>query len=113
MEEIIIGIIVHAGSARAQAIQAIQAARGGKLEEADTLLAEAQTSLIAAHGVQTELIQAEARGENQDMSLLMVHAQDHLMTAMSVKDLAKEMVAEITHRLALQAQVAQLLTQAQ
>lgn len=108
MEEIIINIILNAGSARAQAISAIQAARGGNLAEAHNLLEQARQSLITAHGVQTDLIQAEARGEKQEVSLLMVHAQDHLMTAMAVKDLAHEMVEEIKYRLDLENQLAEL-----
>ncbi|ENA0413451.1 PTS lactose/cellobiose transporter subunit IIA, partial [Listeria monocytogenes] len=34
----------------------------------------------------------EARGEKAEVSLLLVHAQDHLMNAITFKDLAKEIV---------------------
>ena len=45
-----------------------------------------------AHHSQTELIQAEIRGEKAPLNLLMVHAQDHLMTALVVIDLAQEFI---------------------
>ena len=38
------------------------------------------------------MIQAEIRGEHIPVMLLMVHAQDHLMDAMVVKDLAAEII---------------------
>ena len=47
------------------------------------------------------VIQNEAGGEKTDMTLLMVHAQDHLMNAMTVKDLAAELV-EIYEKVSLQ-----------
>ena len=45
-----------------------------------------------AHRVQTDLIQKEAGGEKTEVTLLMVHAQDHLMNAITVKELASEFV---------------------
>ena len=42
--------------------------------------------------MQTQLLTKEANGERSEVSLLMVHAQDHLMNAMTVKDLATEIV---------------------
>ena len=38
----------------------------------------------------TELIQGEARGEKSELSLILVHAQDHLTTAMIMIDQAEE-----------------------
>ncbi|EAG9877164.1 PTS lactose/cellobiose transporter subunit IIA, partial [Listeria monocytogenes] len=49
-------------------------------------------ALLEAHHSQTSLIQGEARGEKAEVSLLLVHAQDHLMNAITFKDLAKEIV---------------------
>jgi PTS system cellobiose-specific IIA component len=52
----------------------------------------AKEGLIAAHKVQTELIQQESSGDKLELSLLMVHAQDHLMTSMLAKDLIEKMI---------------------
>ena len=38
------------------------------------------------------MIQAEIRGEKAPLSLLMVHAQDHLMTTMTLREVALEML---------------------
>lgn len=73
-------------------MEAIAAAKSGDAEEARKKLQESTEELTKAHHYQTELIQNEAGGEKTEMTLLMVHAQDHLMNAMTVKDLAAEFI---------------------
>lgn len=99
MEMVIMDIIVQSGNARSLAMQAIADAKEGNFEAANAQLDEADEALGGSHRVQTELIQKEAAGERTEMSLLMVHAQDHMMTAAVVRDLAREMV-ELYSRLA-------------
>ncbi|WP_050615630.1 PTS lactose/cellobiose transporter subunit IIA [Bacillus testis] len=99
METIIMNIILHSGNARSLAMEAIKEAKEGNFEIAEKHIAEATQSLGEAHRSQTDLIQGEARGEQSEISILLIHAQDHLMTAMSVKDLAAEMV-ELYKRIA-------------
>nr|WP_117161084.1 PTS lactose/cellobiose transporter subunit IIA [Paraliobacillus sp. X-1268] len=91
-QEIIMGIIVNGGNARSNAMRAIAAAKQEKFEEANQFMELASEDLNKAHRIQTDLIQAEARGDKAEISLLMIHAQDHLMNAMTVKDLATEMI---------------------
>lgn len=92
MEQVIMGIIMHSGDAKSDAMEAIQYAKEKKLEKAYQLIEKAEQELLQAHSKQTGLIQNEARGEKTELSLLLVHAQDHLMTATTFKDLAKEFV---------------------
>lgn len=92
MEEIIMGLIVCSGEARSYAMEAMQLAKEGNFDEAKDLLTKSAEALGSAHGVQTQLIQNEAAGNKAEVSLLLVHAQDHLMTSMVVKDLAAEIV---------------------
>lgn len=92
-EEIIMGIIMHGGNARSLSMRAMSASKKSNFEEADKLVEEATEELGKAHRIQTDLIQAETRGERTGVSLLMVHAQDHLMNAMTVKDLALEIIS--------------------
>lgn len=92
MEELIFKIIVNGGDARSRAMNAISEAKKGNIDRANDLIEEANSFLNNAHDVQTELIQNEAAGNKTEMSLLMVHAQDHLMNAMTVRDMAKEFI---------------------
>ncbi|WP_040212583.1 PTS lactose/cellobiose transporter subunit IIA [Clostridium polynesiense] len=93
LEAEIFEIISHGGDARGYAYEALKAAREGDAQAAEELLAKAQEELDIAHNTQTKLIQAEINGEDLKMTLLMVHAQDQLMTAISEKSLIEQMVA--------------------
>jgi len=92
MEEIILNLIMHSGEARSYAMEAIQKAKNGEIEEARELIKKSSEELSYAHNSQTNLIQGEASGKKTEVSLLLVHAQDHLMTTMIVKDLANEII---------------------
>lgn len=92
LEQVIFQIILHGGNGRSAAMEAIFAAKQADFEGASEKIKEAENALNEAHHIQTSLIQGEIRGETTTVSLLMVHAQDHLMNAMTVKDLAAEMV---------------------
>lgn len=89
----IMQLISCGGEARSLAIKAIRAAREEKFEEADSLIEKSIEKMNEAHQAQTELLFAEANNNTPMVSLLMVHAQDHVMNAITVKDLAIEMIA--------------------
>ena len=62
------------------------------LKEIDKNKKEAEDLLIQCHQKQTDLLQTEARGEDTDMSYLMVHAQDHLMTTLLLKEMLETFI---------------------
>ena len=90
--EVIMGLIMYGGDAKSNAIEAIQAAKSGDFELAKSKITDAEASLTQAHHSQTSMLTKEAQGERADVSLLMVHGQDHLMTSIAFTDLAKEIV---------------------
>ena len=61
---------------------------------AKSSLNEASEQLREAHDVQTDLLTRLAQGEKIGWNLYMVHAQDHLMNAITFKDLAVEVVGQ-------------------
>ncbi len=99
-EQQIMGLISSAGESRAKAFQALQAARKRDYETAHALLKEAADVDVEAHNIQTSLIQAELSegGEKPKINLLMVHAQDHYMTAQLARDLVEEMIMILESR---------------
>lgn len=94
----IMSLIMYAGNAKSDAMEAITAAKQGDFDSAEEKLKNADESLRQAHQAQTQMLAAEAQGLQQQVTLLMVHSQDHLMTAINFKDLAKEMI-DLYHRL--------------
>jgi len=91
-ETVIFEIILHAGNARAEAYEALAAAKAGDFAKAAEHLAKAEEETGIAHRAQADVIQREAAGEKQEISLLFVHAQDHLMTAIAEKSLISQMI---------------------
>ncbi|EXJ23112.1 PTS system, cellobiose-specific IIA component [Alkalibacterium sp. AK22] len=90
--ETVMTLIMHGGDARSSAMEAVQAAKKGRFEQSQQKLKQADASISKAHQVQMSLLSREASGESVELNLLMVHAQDHLMNAMTYRDLAEELI---------------------
>lgn len=90
--EVIMQLIMHGGDAKGNAMEAIQEAKAGNFELAHEKIQAADEALVNAHRAQTGLLTQEASGDSVELSLLMVHGQDHLMTAIAFKDLANEII---------------------
>lgn len=91
-EETVFEIILYGGNARSLAMEGIAAAKKGQFSIARDKIEQAAAEIEKAHRIQTEAIQREAGGKRLPVTLLLVHAQDHLMNAMTVKELAEEFV---------------------
>ncbi|MFC5630836.1 MULTISPECIES: PTS lactose/cellobiose transporter subunit IIA [Streptococcus] len=85
-------LIANSGDARSLAFQALEKAKLGKFSEAENLLKESDEKSKVAHKAQTELLFSEAGGDNINLTLLMVHAQDHLMTSMLAVEMIREFI---------------------
>ena len=85
-------IILESGDARAIVHEAFALMRESKFEAADAKLLEANEAIVRAHGSQTDLLQKFASGASFDVDILMVHSQDHLMTTMTLREVAIEML---------------------
>lgn len=88
----VMGLIVHSGNTKSECMEAIQLAKKGQIVEAKDKIKLANDALIEAHHSQTALLSQEARGEKVEVSMLLIHAQDHLMNAITFRDLAVEMI---------------------
>ncbi|GED30132.1 PTS lactose/cellobiose transporter subunit IIA [Brevibacillus nitrificans] len=95
--EMIFQLILHGGNARSLAMEAIALAKNKDMAGAKNALAEAGEELSKAHQNQTAFIQKEVSGEKTELSMLLIHAQDHVMNAMTIKDLASEFVEMYGH----------------
>lgn len=98
MEENVFPIISLAGESKGLAYEALRLAKENKFDEAEEKMKEADSLLLKSHEFQTNLISREAGGEKIEITMLFVHAQDHLMTAMSEKNLIKEMIDILKHK---------------
>lgn len=87
LENSMIEIVALSGDARTKLLNAVKKGREHDFEGAHALVNEAQDLLNDAHNAQTALLTAEARGEVTTPTVLLVHAQDHLMTTMLLRDI--------------------------
>ncbi|MCC5890769.1 MAG: PTS cellobiose transporter subunit IIA [Alkalibacterium sp.] len=92
IQEIAFKIILDSGDARTMVHEAFAQMRENSFEEAESKLDDANNSVMSAHKVQTKLLHDYANGEEVTMDVIMVHAQDHLMTTMTIREVALEML---------------------
>lgn len=85
-------IISYSGDARSYAFGALEEAKKGNFTEANRLLEKSSESMVLAHKAQTHLLIEEANGNRQDINVLLIHSQDHLMTSMLASELIKELI---------------------
>lgn len=86
-------IIAHGGEGKSLAMTAIQKAREGNIPEAEELLRQAHEAIVKCHQCHSELLFYEADNQDLRISMLMVHAADHLTSA----DMTEAMAEEIIH----------------
>ncbi|BAQ57357.1 PTS system cellobiose-specific IIA component [Lactobacillus acetotolerans] len=86
------GLIANGGNAKSLAFEAIRLAKKGDIEGARKKLKDSDASLNKAHNSQTGMLTKEAQGDHIHVTLLVVHSQDHLMNAITFRDIAGEMV---------------------
>ena len=99
LEEVVMGLIINSGQARSLAYSALKKAKEGDMAAARQLMTQSREALNAAHQVQTQLIESDQGEGKIPVTLILVHAQDHLMTAMLARELVTELI-ELHRKLA-------------
>ena len=84
-------IISNVGAARSNYIEAIQEAKKGNYDQAKQLIAEGDDMFAEGHDAHLKLLQQEAQGKSVVM-LLILHAEDQLMSAEGFKIIANELI---------------------
>jgi PTS system cellobiose-specific IIA component len=84
--------ILHAGNARKYISDAYKELSEFHFEAARKKIEQARKETLFAHQEQSKIIQAESDGESLDFSLLLTHAQDTLMSAVSEMYIAKNLI---------------------
>lgn len=92
LEEVVMGLIINSGQARSLAYRALKQAKQGEFADASALMEQSRAALSEAHRVQTQLIENDQGEGKMKVSLVLVHAQDHLMTSMLARELITELI---------------------
>ena len=94
-EETCFQIISYAGEARSYFIEALRHAKDTDKSECRRLLDAGNESLIQAEKAHMQFVTLEANDQSVDMKLLLLHAEDIMMSA----DTMKALVSELTELL--------------
>lgn len=94
LDTILFEIISYAGTARSSYIEAINAAKNREKENAESLVEEGKKQFAEGHHAHMELLQKSAAGELdiKEYQLLLIHAEDLLMSAEEFGILAEEFI---------------------
>ena len=101
-------IISAVGTARSSYIEAISVAKTGDIEGAKKLIKDGDEMFVEGHNAHAGLLEKEANGELGQLGLLMLHAEDQLMSAEAFKTIALEFIDSYERIEALEAKVAAL-----
>ncbi|GAB1612729.1 PTS lactose/cellobiose transporter subunit IIA [Mammaliicoccus lentus] len=91
-EQIAFQIITNVGMAKSTYMQAIQEAKSNNFNDSYDLVEEGNKYLTEGHKVHKDLVQSESAGEEIKLNLLLVHAEDQLISTEIIKEMAKELI---------------------
>ncbi|MBQ6488195.1 MAG: PTS lactose/cellobiose transporter subunit IIA [Solobacterium sp.] len=92
IELVAFNIIASVGTARSCYIGAIDAAAEGKFDEARQMIKDGQEAFVLGHDAHMGLLTKMANGETVETNLLMLHAEDQLMSAEAFGILAERFI---------------------
>lgn len=88
VQSIALEIIAESGDSCSSSMEAIECMKDDHFDEAEELLKKAEESLLNAHRLHTDLLCAEANGEEIPFSMFLMHSESHLNMAQATKNQA-------------------------
>ncbi len=85
-------IISMAGMSKSQSLMAVKEAKAGNIEKAKEYLQNAEETMGDVHALHLEMLQQECSGNSVDVTIVTVHAQDHVTMALMMHEMANEMI---------------------
>jgi len=105
LELVCFQLITAAGTARSCSIEAIREAKKGDFEKAEELMKEGKGQFLKAHDVHNKLLQQNTSEGNTNSLVLVMHAEDQLMSAEMFEILAKEFIYNYERMLKLEQKI--------
>lgn len=96
MELLSFQIISNVGDAKSYLHEALKASREERFDQAEEMIKKAEDSLGKAHDVHMDILAKESQGDDFKITLLLMHAEDQMMSTELLRDLTEEML--LTHR---------------
>lgn len=103
LELICFQIISNVGMARSSYMEAIHFAKAGDFDEAQKSMEEGQKQYLVGNEAHLTLLQMEASGTPVAGSILLIHAEDQMMSAEGFHIIASELIDTYKRIIALEA----------
>ena len=96
MEEQALEIIVRAGNAKAILLEMLDGIGDEEYDfkKAEEKLEQAKAEMIAAHDIHFDMLQRFSAEGITELNILLIHAEDHLMAAQIIFDVAEKTVIQ-------------------
>ena len=86
------GIITYVGTARSCFINAVQYAKKGDFQSAEEQIKQGDEAFTQGHHIHADLLTMDANGELEESGLILMHAEDQLMSAETFRVFAEEQI---------------------
>lgn len=84
-------VIAYAGMAKSSYMEALEAYKKKKIEDGNQLLKQGDEQALFAHKSHAQLLTREMKEQEPQASLLLIHAEDQLMHAETIRILTEEL----------------------
>lgn len=92
-EMMIFQLISAAGAAKSAYMEALQLGKEGKYEEAKATIAKGDELYAEGHHAHAQMLAESAEGVVGGAALILVHAEDQMMSAETIKVMVEELIA--------------------
>ena len=86
------GIITYVGTARSCFVNAVQCAKQVDFEAAHAQIRQGDEAFTEGHHIHADLLAKDANGELNESGLILMHAEDQLMSAETFRIMAEEFI---------------------
>lgn len=91
-EMLIFQLISAAGAAKSAYMEALELAKQGKYEEAKATIAQGDEMYAEGHHAHAQMLAESAEGVSSGAALILVHAEDQMMSAETIKVMVEELI---------------------
>ena len=85
-------VVAFSGNARSNFLEALDLAKNGKFDEVDQYINMGMENLELASLAQKDFLENEDKASSQGLEILSIHAQDHYMTTLLLRDLINNLI---------------------
>lgn len=92
VEEYAFQIIANVGMAKTMYLQALDEAKNNNFDKAQEMLDQGKEVFVEGHKAHAEILAKSAGADSIQMSMILAHAEDQLMSTETIEIMVKELI---------------------